>query len=594
MKNPPRPAKGNVQPIQWTIGADQNKAARDILNRAMRETLAAIAKGFTEPDESHLVEPMAEWAEAANLESLAEWLAGGGWDNVDAPKCVERMAHLPALRVWGDDPDMEGVDLDPVLDDEARQAILNAVLDDEEAKGLPLAGEASGMSLLRACFSMHYWTPLLDDAGRYEWMRSLAGAWAESHTDRLGEKAAAFAAAVPIMVRPIARTGADEWTAFPRGMESAAALAGPIAIQNPIDYNGEVYGHEPEIAAPLTGRAFKKGGHKTTASNKAPEDGEDVRLLVDWKSMGNRLAIASRGGDIVPQTWVSRPRQMALSLNMEHASPHVMEYIIETATKTAVLADLPNMSLKMLGFLFASAPWSGRACKGTLLDLAKEQYPDLAKRRHPKDLETVAAAFVACGKGLQWMDEKPDGVKHPYDIWTIDYDLSGKPDAAVGYMVNPWLAARLSGKGGGFFILNMSRWKALPIIKPRLFPLVLRLAAYHDQARVNGRYDPNRLQWIEADRLAWECNTMSNDALLYRMGRTDAKSAKAQLARARGNMSDDLEEVKRAGYLGAFKTRKVHGKGMEILPVPYEDYPEACARAVASVQANRRRRGGRA
>ena len=611
--------------------AELNEAAAPILRR-VQDSSARLTKALREAlrkwnhkaEWSDVRDRLAAWIESANVEGLAEWLDNGGWEKL-TPDAGEIEARFMAA--WGtvrepalmmapvtltDPKDPESIEHFAMLwaafpwiprttpkelhgpFQMAAATLLEAVAasaTDEAAPQDPATWDPSahpyalGLDCLVAWMSEPGGRITLaedclhkgkkPDKGK-DWLAVLAWAWLAEQAAEETKKAEAFGNAVGIMVRPIARTGEDEWTTFPRGMDSAAAMAGPITVADPVSYNGETYGHEPEIAAPVAGRAFKNGGRFT-----APID-------VDWKARGDRLDLRPRGVDIVPKDWLKRPMQMTLALDMEKAGPHVLEYMIETATKTAILAELPNMTLKMLGFLFASAPASGRACKGTLLDLSLEMYSNLKERRQPKDLETVAGGFVACGKGLQWLDEKPDGTKHPYDIWTVDYDLSTKPTAVIGYMMNPWLAARLAGKGGGFFILNMSRWKHIPITNTRLFPLILRLAAIHDRARVNGVYDPRRLPWIDADRLAFECNTLPDAAQAYRFGKTDAAAAKTQLTRARANIESDLDEVSALGLLGKWKKEKVHGRGFQLLPIPAEDYPAACLAAVETVKKNSR------
>jgi hypothetical protein len=332
-------------------------------------------------------------------------------------------------------------------------------------------------------------------------------------------------------------------------------LGGPFAV----DVNGETYAPEPDYAAPAVGHALRP-----------------------------------RGVDIVPADWLDKPAQR--SLDFEGPPDALREYIIETAAKTAHLASFPNMCPKLLGFMFACQPVSGRPVKGTLGELARTLWPDWTKsRRSTRDLKGLGAAFVAV-KGLRLVETKPNGVRHPYDLFTVDYDLSAEPEAAVGWMVNPWLAERMrKGKGGGFFLLNMTRWLALGIRNPRLFPLALRLAAYWDQARQRGIYDPGRLRPIEADRLAFECNTLPEGAAMYRAGKTDAGAAQVALTTARAKLEADLDALQGVGLLGPWEKTKAYGRGFVVLPVPPEDYAEACKRAAQSVnsKAAKERRKGR-
>jgi len=275
-----------------------------------------------------------------------------------------------------------------------------------------------------------------------------------------------------------------------------------------------------------------------------------------------------------------------LNLNPNTPPEALREYMMETAARTAHLAGLPNMCPKLLGLMFAAAPMSGRAVKGTLGELAHRLYPDWKTRRQSKrDLQGLGAAFVAI-KSLRLVEPLQDGIRHPYDLFIVDYDLSCKPDAKLGFMINPWLVERMKGgKGGGFFLLNMTRWLALGIQNPRLFPLALRLAAGWDKARVGGIYDPAHLRPIEGDRLAWECNTLPEGAAAYRAGKTDARAARNDLAEARANLEADLNRLQEAGLLGPWDKRKVYGEGFTVLPVPPADYAEACKRAVQAVKA---------
>jgi hypothetical protein len=221
-------------------------------------------------------------------------------------------------------------------------------------------------------------------------------------------------------------------------------------------------------------------------------------------------------------------------------------------------------------------------------------YPEWKARRQTKrELQGLGAAFVAL-KGLRLMETKPDGTRHPYDLFTLDYDLSCNPQATVGFMLNPWLVERMQGgAGGGYFLLNMTRWLALGIQNPRLFPLALRLAAQWDHARQGGVYHKEKLQWLEADRLAFECNTLPEGAAAFRAGKTADRTAQAALAAARANLEADLDALKEAGLLGDWKKAKVHGKGFNLLPTPPTDYPEACKRATQAVQKGKARKGKR-
>lgn len=378
-----------------------------------------------------------------------------------------------------------------------------------------------------------------------KWLRLTLKPWIKEAAERLERTAHAVA----IAIRPKARTQAgNQWTPLPRALEAAAALGGSF------EWGGETYALEPDMAG-------KAAGH----------------------------VLRPRRLDIVPADWLNNPAQMCLALDLNAAPEAVREYMIETAARTATLARLPNMCPKLLGFMFAAAPMTGRPVKGTLLELARYMYSDWSRRRQNKrDLQGLGAAFVAV-KSLRLVEIRPDGTRHPYDLFTIDYDLSCKPNAEIGFMLNPWLVERMKGGShGGYFMLNMTRWLALGIQNPRLFPLALRLAALWDKARKGGIYDPANLRPIEADRLAVECNTLPEGAAMYLTRKTDAHAAHVALKTARANMEDDLNALREAGLLGPWEKRKVYGKGFTVLPVPPDDYAEACKKATQASRTGRR------
>jgi len=360
------------------------------------------------------------------------------------------------------------------------------------------------------------------------------------------------AAAVGISIRPKATTAAgNAWTPLPRALNVAAALGGPFSVE----VDGESYMPEPDLAGPAA------------------------------------LALRPRGLDIVPADWLGNPAQLSLALDLDTPPDAVLEYlgaVVETAARTAHLARLGNICPKLLGLMFAAAPMTGRMVQGTLGELARMLYPDwTSNRRSTRDLQGVGAAMMAV-KGLRLVETELDGTRRPYELFIVDMALTAKPDAVLGWTINPWLVKRMQGgKGGGFFLLNMTRWLALGIQNPRLFPLALRLAALWDAARVrNGPFDPARLKPIEADRLAWECNTLPEGAAMYRAKRTDAHAGKVQLLRARDKLAADLDALREAGLVGDWKPtmHKVHGAGWTLLPVPPADYQEACKRAAQAVR----------
>ena len=588
-----------------------NISARGIfcatLSEALRDILAKAVEVGDVPPETR--DAMAGWLENANPEALVAWLDKGGLENVNkaeldaelakAFELVPTSTNYPAPESW---VDMEGIwhlergtmfamrtrreelrtrraKLDPPEELETRRKELKDIVGrlqtkraelndlrenyDELLKPDPapmvvrLIAKGWWLSLMRGLRTTDDRKAVLWPDGKpARWLRLLAAPWLQDAAEKEAERQQRAAVAAPFAIRAKAKTDAgNQWTPLPRALEGAAAMGGPFSV----NLNGEIYAEEPDIAAPAVGHALRP-----------------------------------KGWDIVPADWLKKPAQLDLSLNLTAPPDAVREYLIETATKTAHLAQLPNMCPKLLGFMFAASPVSGRPVKGTLEELHRLLYPDWKARRQTKrELQGLGAAFVAL-KGLRLMETKPDGTRHPYDLFTLDYDLSCNPQATVGFVLNPWLVERMQGgAGGGYFLLNMTRWLALGIQNPRLFPLALRLAAQWDHARQGGVYHKEKLQWLEADRLAFECNTLPEGAAAFRAGKTADRTAQAALAAARANLEADLGALKEAGLLGDWKKAKVHGKGFNLLPTPPADYPEACKRATQAVQKGKARKGKR-
>lgn len=576
----------DLQPLDavraW--GRENTLLARDTIADALRRALADVLDRKGADLAPDVLAALRKWAaEDANPEALAEWLNRDGWGKVDGAAveaalvtAARATAEADGLKdglacvLWNSgapyfvllyDTARADVDKPDVRERIARKTAphidpLAALLVPEGRTPPDKATVLLGLDALKAGLQGFDWGGLglclTDKAGRAgDWLGRLAVPWMDERRAALVERLDRQAAAVGIALRPKAETAAgNAWTPLPRALDVAAALGGPFAV----DVDGETYAPEPGLAPDAVGRALRP-----------------------------------RGLDIVPAEWLGNPAQLTLALDPAAPPEAVREYMIETAARTAHLAQLPNMCPKLLGFMFAAAPMTGRPVKGTLLDLARWLYPDWKERRQNKrDLQGLGAAFVAV-KSLRLVETKPDGTRHPYDLFTVDYDLSCKPDAVLGFMVNPWLAERMrKGKGGGFFLLNMSRWLALGIKDPGLFPLALRLAALWDNARVhNGPPDPARLRPIEADRLAFECNTLPEGAAMFKTGRTDARAAQLALTTARAKLESRLDALVKAGLLGPWEKRKVHGKGWTMLPMWPADYPEACKRAAQTVRKER-------
>ena len=555
-------------------GLNNTRKARDsvaaALSRALADFLTRKKGDFTEDELADL----SKWAaEDANPEALAAWLNRDGWKKVDgaaveaalvkaarARNEAEKMDEMSCV-VWNQGAPYYVLFYDTARADRKKPDVLQRISEKQTEGPRYSVGAALlsaenteprtppdavtvllGLDALKAGLQGFDWAGLslclTDKADRAEdWLGRLAVEWLIARREDLAEKRKRFAGAYSIEIREKSETRNGKWTPLPRALDAAAVLGGPFKM------DGETYAGAPEMAGAAVGRALRP-----------------------------------RALDIVHADWLDNKPQLTLALDLNIPTEAVKEYMIETAARTAHLGGLPNMCPKLLGFMFAAAPMTASPVKGTLLELAHWLYPDWKDRRQSsRDLKGLGLAFVAV-KGLRLVETKPDGTLHPYDLFTMDYDLSSKPETELGFMINPWLATRMQGgAGGGYFLVNMTRWLAMDIRNPRLFPLALRLASLWDKARKrSGPYDPGLLKPILADRLAWECNTLSEGAAMFRTGKTDARTAKAALHATRDNLEADLDTLKEAGLLGEWEKKKVHGQGFELRPIPPADYAEAC------------------
>jgi len=546
------------------------------IHTALSEVMAAAVEAEDITEE--IKNALGGWLIKVKPATLRDWLKDGGWDKVTKimPGITAELNALLEItktdtlgrgkRTGSHNPATTqkiNFESGPLLIESVMDALMAAR---PGAETLQKIEEIEYLLHLKRCFFGGY-TIEKQERTNPRWLKLVVYVWmmeaAEVETHRLET----YARALPFGLKEKGRTSfGDLWTPLPRDLEGVAAMGGPIEI------DGEIYAQNPSFAP------------KACAG------------------------LEPRNMDLVPKEWMKREKQLSLGLDMadarawlrpehgideEKKKQHLEEWMAASAAKTAVLAQLPNMCPKLLGLMFATAPMTGRLVMGTLLELTKMLHPDWKNRRQTKrDLEAVGAAFVAL-KGLRLIETKPNGVQHPFELFVMDYDLSCKPDAQVGFTLNPFLAERMKGKGGGgggYFLLNMTRWLAMGTQSPRLFPMALRLAAEWDRARVGGIYKPERLQWIGADHLAIETNTLPEGAALYRAGKTASKTAYRALKEARANLEDDLDKLKDAGLLGNWEKRPVHGEGFILLPVPPDGYDEACKGAVRAVREHRKRK----
>ena len=565
-----------------------DNADADLLTAQLRAEMVNLAGDMTEglpPEESR---PLWDWIHDKRIENFREWLMESkGWAKLtqarpaitsELERCFQGVpADIIHSVDWSKVKDGEELDEWPVA-----QRIVKLAGE----KNAPVEGHIKSecesleyFDALQACVESRHWRILLktaetDDQGegvfdRFAWLRLMARPYVEEQAALIHDRQTT---ALAIWVRPKASTeGGNDYTAFPRVLSIASFLGGQFSIQA----NGESYFEEPSLAAKAATEAAR--------------------------------ALRRRTLEIVPTEWVrDHKQQFTLALDLDVAGAHLRDPFggpLEIATRTAAMARMPNIALKMLPVLFAVAPLSGRWAKGKLIDLAHLLYPAWAsgegaqilpwknRRQQKNDLENISNGFICAGRGLQTIEIKPDGTRHPYDLFSVDYDLSSKPDAAIGWMINPWLAERMQGgMAGGYFLLNMTRWLTLGLDNPRLFTLALRLSSIYDQHRVSGMYDRARVRPIRWDDLAKQCNTLpiSND-------KRDEKSIKSSLRTARAKMEADLNVLQEIGLIGPWgKTKKkIYGEGFEFMPLAPEDYPEACERAVKAVKRRKVKDSGR-
>lgn len=514
-----------------------------IVSRAVRAALVEIAEKYKEkPKGEYLADLLKDWAKDKYAEDVHAWtvrsIKESGFSNG-----IEFCNSDHELNMSWNKADMELLK----FIGENRLVEYNEAAKKEEGpaeEGRIYIPPGPRMAFILG--SYHFLTEWITDPPP-RWLKLYLAPWVEEEAERLDKLETERAGAAPLVVRPKSKTKSGKWTPIPRALDVAAALGGPLSV----DMNGERYLPEPHLA------------------------GESVARALNPRAL-----------EIVPEDWLDGGRQMSLALDLETPAEALNEYmgaVVENAAKTAHLARFPNLCPKLLGYMFATAPMTGRGVRGKLGDIALDLYPDWkSNRRSTRDLEGIGSAFVAI-KSLRLLESEADGTLRPYDLFILDYALSANPEKEIGWRVNPWLAERMQGgRRGGYFLVNMTRWLALGIQNPILFPLALRLAAKWDAARVGGIYNPARLQWIEADRLAYECNALSETAAAYRFQKQG--SGKAQLQRARERLEANLAALENAGLCGPSELKRKHGKGYLILPKPPEDYAEACKRAARAAK----------
>lgn len=565
--------------------AFMQNADADLLTAQLRAEMTNLSTDLLDGVPPEEANPVLAWIHDSRIENFREWLFDrNGWAKLahsrqaitaELERCFQGVPADTAIQVnWSNVEGNQFTSDNPFEQRLVRLAGEKSapLINDRRQDGEPL----EYFDALQFCFETRHWRILLktadtDDKGEgvfdtFSWLRLLARPYLEEQAALVHERQTA---ALSICVRPKSTTGAgDNYTAFPRILSIASFLGGQFSIQA----NGESYFEEPSLAAKAATAAAR--------------------------------ALRKRPVEIVPTEWVrNHKEQFTLALDLDVAGAYLKDPFggpLEIATRTAAMARMPNISLKMLPVMFAIAPLSGRWAKGRLIDLAHLLYPDWAtgtgaqikpwksRRQQKNDLENISNGFICAGKGLQTMEIKPDGTRHPYDLFSVDYDLSSEPDSAIGWMINPWLAERMrGGLAGGYFLLNMSRWLTLGIDNPRLFTLALRLASIHDQHRVNGIYDPNRVRPIRWDELARQCNILPMVS-----DKRDERSIKSSMRTARAKMEADLNTLQEIGLNGDWgkSKKKIYGEGFEFLPVAPEDYAEACERAVKANRKHRERK----
>lgn len=575
-----------LPPIPDAMGFMRRANADLITNQMRTEMLNVAAKTLDDMSDEDSA-PLSAWINDSRIENFREWLLSkGGWDKAIAERRPLQdelgrcFAGMPAGAVPS--VDLANIQGDEVIEWPIKYRAVQLAGSRTEAVEPAMRPLIEGEPLkyldaLRRAFEGQLWEVLLKTASKGEqgedvgdsfaWLRIMVRPYVEEQAEGMRDRRST---SLSILIRPKATTeGGDDFTAFPRVLSLASLMGGQFSIQA----NGENYFEEPSLAAKAASEV-------------------------------NR-AIKQRCVEIVPKQWTGNAHeQISLALNLDVAGSYLRDPFggpLELMTRTAMMARMPNIALKMFPVLFAVVPLSGRWVEGKRRDWIPLMFPDYAtgegnqilpwshRRQKKRDLEMLTAGFVCGTKGLQLKTEKPNGSTLLSDIWLTEYDPAPELDAINRFAPAPWLAERWrGGTAGGFFLLNMTRWTTLGLSNPRLFPLALRLNAIFDQHRVGGLYDPNRVKPIRWDELARQCNMLP----LAAEGRSD-ETIKARTRQARAMIEGDLKALIDVGLLGAesLKTKKkIHGEGFEFLPIAPEDYSGACERANLAVRKNQERK----
>jgi hypothetical protein len=334
----------------------------------------------------------------------------------------------------------------------------------------------------------------------------------------------------------------------------------------------------------IKARVLDSEGNRYVAMDRAIEDAAAMfggPLVVDDERYTETPTVATRTGplmrpstwDVIPETMMQRRRDALLP----GLVPPLNEYLAATATKAAALGSLPRLTAKLVPLIFATCRGTVSVI-GTLEELTRLVNPGKSRLQR-RDRAAAGAALVAC-KGLRLIERKADGKMHPYDLFTVDYDLSTDADAEVGFTLNPFFARRMEKGGAGYFLVNIDRLLRLDTQRPGVIAAYLNLAGWwHTKGRQNGIFRP---EWCRDGRLlkelAREVNSLSPTAMEYSSGNRSNGRGRKAASEDLDTLYHDLEALRDHGLIGTLETR---GRGQErrVIVLPDDGYIEACRTA---------------
>lgn len=329
---------------------------------------------------------------------------------------------------------------------------------------------------------------------------------------------------VPMVVRPVYKSMVKQ----PRSLVSIGTIGDELILNSElVEINGERHMKEPN---------FREG--IVTASPRP------FGIVP-----GNKIGGATHS-------------QLSLALNLENHNA------IEQAVITATY-KFPALTAKLIPIMLGISPDSiSRTVKGTLGELTALVYPE-GTRKLKANRKRVFEAFSKVSS-LYFIEEY-DGRRRGFQMFNdTEFDLSVidpfDPTTGLKWRLSQRVVDLMyPGQQGGWFPLNMDRWRELSCKKTRIFSLALRCAAIHDQCRQNGFYHEDKAKFISAIMLAGECNRLSPIASEFLCRNHSGKSGQRMVRKAIDSLEADLSYLQRMGMTRFEKRGKASSLMVKIL-----------------------------